>query len=106
MNDIVVLGLLINGERADVPGALLKNTRSNVGFVTVKVNGATIRVPESSIMNAQTYFDAIRNKTKLPSGAIGRAWFQEATESEGTRGNLLAEILGNKGDVGDGESKK
>ncbi len=99
MIDVVVLGLLINSERADVPGQLIKRGRCAAGHVLVAINGARISVPLAKVMSAQAYFNALKDKIKLPDGAIGRPWFQEAAESEGTRGNLLKQIL-NKGDEG------
>ncbi len=100
---IVVLSLLVDGSHYDVPGIYYGETAFGryKGRYRVKAMGVdNLYIEPERIVDAAEYFkiwneDGLK---PLPKGAAGRLFFQEAVESPGVRGHLLAQMISTEGD--------
>jgi hypothetical protein len=66
LQDIIVLGMLVNGERKDTGGRFIKLKEHGelAGKVEVEVNTISLHFPPERIMDAQEYWDKKRKEEK------------------------------------------
>ncbi len=108
---VVILGLNVDGAHFDVPGVYYAQVVFGryLGRHRVKAMGVdNLFIERARLMSSDDYFKIYNTDglKEFPKGATGRLFFRESIESEGTRGNLLGQMIIidelPKGGIGDG----
>lgn len=93
---VVVLGILMNGDRVDAPakykGIMQSGPKKNCAII--ELNTIKLYLEPDGFMNAEEYFKLYNNdRNNLPPKAAKILWFMEYVESSGNRGSNLDKVI-------------